>query len=103
MARGSIAKIKVIEKLKEAFGADFVGEYDKKIYVFADDGGERVQIAMALTCPKNMVGTINTADLNYNTGRDFSHSDTVVTPPTDVEITDEEKENVRKLMASMGL
>ena len=51
-AKGTVAKAKVIEKIKEALGADFIGEVDKKVYVWADDGGERIQIALSLTCPK---------------------------------------------------
>ena len=55
MPKGSIAKQSIENKLKEVFGTDFIGVYDKKIYVFADDGGERVQIAIAMTCPKTEV------------------------------------------------
>ena len=35
MARGSIAKEVIVKKLKDAFGADFIGEVDKKIYIWA--------------------------------------------------------------------
>ena len=103
MARGSIAKEKVAEKIKAAFGADFVGEVDKKLYVWADDGGERVQIALSMTCPKVMIETVNTSELSYNTGRDFTNDNTVAVAPEKVEISDEERENVRKLMQRMGL
>ena len=51
-AKGTIAKTNVENKIKEIFGADFAGIADKKLYVWADDGGERVQIAIAMTCPK---------------------------------------------------
>lgn len=103
MARGSIAKEEVVKKLKDAFGADFIGEIDKKVYIWADDGGERVQIAINMTCPKNPVATINTKELNYNTGIDFTNEDTIVVAPEKTEISDEEKANVRKLMQRMGL
>ena len=103
MPRGNIAKEKVAEKIKAAFGADFIAEADKKLYVWADDGGERVQIALSMTCPKVMIDTVNTKELSYNTGRNFSENDTVVIAPEKVEITDQEKENVRKLMQRMGL
>ena len=51
MAKGAVAKTNVINKIAMAFGNDFIGEVDKKVYVWADDGGEKVQIALALTCP----------------------------------------------------
>jgi len=103
MARGSVAKQNVVNKIKETFGSDFIGEIDKKVYLWADDGGERVQIALAMTCPKVMIETVNTSELNYNTGRDFTTDDVVAVAPDKVEISDAERENVRKLMQRMGL
>ena len=52
MAKGNIAKENIIARLRETFGEDFVGVVDKKVYVYADDGGEKVQIAISMTCPK---------------------------------------------------
>ena len=59
MAKGSTAKVNVQNKIAMAFGADYIGEQDKKIYVWADDGGERVQIAIAMTCPKTPIAAEN--------------------------------------------
>ena len=64
-ARGSIAKDAVIKRLIEAFGDDYIGEFDKKQYVWANDGGQKVQIAIALTCPKTNVGDA-TSDCTSN-------------------------------------
>ena len=33
MAKGNIAKDKVIEKIAQAFGQDWIGVYEKKAYV----------------------------------------------------------------------
>lgn len=101
--RGNNAKIEVTNRIKEAFGADYVGEFDKKIYVWADDGGERVQIALALTCPKTMVGSVNTKELSYNAGIDFTANDTTVVAPEKVEISEQEQNDIRELMKRMGL
>jgi hypothetical protein len=38
MARGATAKVNVENKLKEAFGSDWIGIFEKKAYVWADDG-----------------------------------------------------------------
>ena len=56
MAKGATAKVNVENKIREAFGADFVGNVDKKLYVWADEGGEKVQICLSMTCPKVPVG-----------------------------------------------
>ena len=103
MAKGNIAKENVINKIKEAFGTNFVGVFEKKIYVWADDGGEKVQIALAMTCPKVPIGQINTSELSYNTGRDFSDDNVVAVAPEHVEISDEERADVRELMKKLGL
>ena len=50
--RGTIAKTNVENMIKAAFGNAYVGIHDKKLYVLADDGGQQVQIAITLTCPK---------------------------------------------------
>ena len=46
MAKGAIGKQNVINKIQQAFGADYIGEYDKKIYVWTQENGERIQIAL---------------------------------------------------------
>ena len=52
MAKGQIAKNYIGNKIVEIFQENFIKVEDKKIYLWADDGGERVQVAISLTCPK---------------------------------------------------
>ena len=88
--RGSVAKARAIEKIREAFGEDYITTENNKTYIWADDGGERVQIAISLTCPKNFVGAyegIQITNDNVNT----------------TEITDREKHNIELLMNRLGL
>lgn len=89
MAKGNIAKVAVENKIKEAFGADYIGVFDKKLYVYADDGGERVQIALTMTCPKTFVGV----DTPTETPDVFKPA----------EITTEERENIQALLDKLGL
>lgn len=90
--KGAVAKENVIEIIKNSFGQNFLGEQDKKLYVLADDGGEKVQIAISLTCPK--------------TGLEVSdaepRSETVERPAT-VEVTKEETETLSALLKKLGL
>lgn len=97
MARGSVAKENIINKLAETFGENFIGEVDKKIYVWADDGGEKVQIAITLTCPKTMV------EAAPPSGSNEVGSTPVTTSAASVEIGDEERANIQALMAKLGL
>lgn len=97
MAKGAQAKINVINKIANAFGEDWIGEVNKKLYVWADDGGERVQISIALTCPKIPV---DAPDKNFVPDNDWSED---TAPQKKVEITAEEKKNIADLMERLGL
>ena len=97
-ARGAVAKQKICEKIAQTFGQDYVGEFDKKIYIWADDGGERVQIALSMTCPKTFIGE-SAPVVGNDGGMNFE----LPTPVFTNEITEKELEEVRKLMESLGL
>ena len=101
MARGAIAKTTVENKIREAFGSDFVGVSDKKLYVWADDEGERVQIAISLTCPKVPLGGATIKE-----GINFDDMPAQAASPVEfkpAEMTSEEVDNVRKLLQELGL
>lgn len=105
MAKGAIAKVEVTKKIAQAFGADYIGEVDKKLYVWANENGERVQIAITMTCPKVQ---IDVADIGYSDepGGDWDFSDPVVAPAAPAkpaEITQEEADRVAALMEKLGL
>lgn len=105
MAKGAIAKQNVINKIAQIFGADFIGEVDKKIYVWAEENGEKVQIAMSLTCPKTQVAA-GTTEVR-NGGFDFEAPATVAPVAAasfePAEITNEERDNIAAMMARLGL
>lgn len=102
MARGSVAKEKVIAKIKEVFGNDYIGENANKHYVWAMDSGERVQIAISLTCPKVPLVEANAG--SFNGGIDFTQAPVLVNPePVVSEISDQEKQNLEEMMARLGL
>lgn len=101
-AKGTTAKANVVKKLQEVFGESWIGEYEKKYYIWAQDEGEKVQIAIALTCPKNPV---ETATPTLNGGFDFSGENEVVATAKfePAEITQEEQDNIAELLARLGL
>lgn len=106
MARGANAKIQVENIIKEAFGENFAGVADRKLYVWADDGGERVQIAIAMTCPKTNVDFGETGGFiepGSATGVVGSYVGKRVTIEPIVEMTPEEQENIATLIAKLGL
>lgn len=100
MARGAEAKKKVIEKIKEAFGDNFIGEANNKYYVYATEAGEKMQIAISLTCPKTPV--VLEGVPSFDGGFDFS-APPIAKPKPVMEIKQEELDNVQALMERLGL
>lgn len=91
MAKGQEAKDRVITALKEAFGTAFIGEIDKKIYVWSVENGAPQQVAITLTCPKTPVG-----DFEGGASSDIAMNNTA-------EITQEEMDTIAELMLKLGL
>lgn len=103
MARGAIAKQVVINKLAKAFGEDWIGEVDKKFYVWADDGGQPVQICISMTCPKVEVMTAADGTKKVEERMNFEDMAPAAVEYKPAEITQEEKDTVADLMARLGL
>lgn len=102
MAKGTLAKENLIKQIAAALPAgSFIGEFDKKYYFWSEENGEKIQIAMSLTCPKNPVGEVL---VPKGGGIDFSSPTTVApTKRETVEISEEEQDNIRALMEKLGL
>lgn len=111
MAKGNIAKQEVINKIIAAFGDDYVTTIDGKVYVWAKENGEKLQIALSLTCPKNLVGetkptkvSMAAMDFGGSGGWDFEAMDNTTTvPQKSTEISQQEIDNLEVLMARLGL
>lgn len=98
MARGAASKQVVEDKLREAFGKDFLGvdASTKKIYVQVPEDGEMVQVAVALTCPKSLFSSAS--EDSFPTG---NFADPTEYKPA--EMTENEMDNVRQLIKELGL
>ena len=107
MARGNDAKEKLINKIITALGSDYVGCFDKKYYFNSEENGEKVQIAISMTCPKVPVGA-ETIDFKAEPGDSLNFEDMSAAPiaggaATSAEISEIEKRNIAELMARLGL
>lgn len=107
MAKGQACKDWVTEKIIEAFGDAYQGTYDKKIYVCGQEGGESIQVAISLTCPKvpvefgEKVNNIN-ANGDWDWSGGTKENTTVINAPV-AEITEEEKANIAELLKRLNL
>ena len=99
-ARGSESKNIIIAKLLETFAGSFI--YDKNVIIPMVENGESLQIKIALTCAKT---NVESGMDNAIPGAEIA---TTTTPKAIdnhgvAEVTEEEKQNVLKAMAALGL
>lgn len=102
MAKGQEAKNYIAKKLAEIFKEDYLGEIDRKYYVLAPEAGEKIQIAIAMTCPKTPVAT-STAPVIRSGGMDFEADAPLVAPVATKEVTQEERDTIADMMRRLGL
>ena len=98
--KGSIAKSEIAKKIADALGSDYIGELGGKYYVWGRENGEKVQIAIALTCPKNPVEL----EANHVNGG-ISFEENIITTSVEsapAEITEEERERINLLLKKLG-
>ena len=99
-AKGTEAKERVTKKILECFGQNDAFVFDKKIYINTTENGEKVQVALTLTCPKTMVGEISKPT---DSAFDLGVATAAPEPFKPAEITTEERETVIDLMKKLGL
>jgi hypothetical protein len=92
MARGSQSKEIITKKILETFEGSFIN--DKEIRIPIEENGETVQIKVALTCAK--------VNVECGSASSVATSEPAI-PAEKVEVTEEERNNVQKLMENLGL
>lgn len=94
MAKGAESKQKVIDKIMEIYPDAFV--YGKELRIPFEEDGMRVEIKVALTCAKTNVGGDGASE------ESGVQSNEAVNAPSAAP-TQEEKDNIAKLMDRLGL
>jgi hypothetical protein len=102
MAKGAESKVKVQKQILEAFPGSFLYNDGKEIRVPMSEGGEQVQIKIALTCAKENVeiGADNAVPGDFPAPK-MTAPTPVSTAP--VQPSTEEKQKVADLLKSLGL
>ena len=101
-ARGSESKNIIIAKLLETFAGSFI--YDKNVIIPMVENGESLQIKIALTCAKtNVESGMDTAIPGATAAAAATATPKVMDTHGVAEVTEEEKQNVLKAMAALGL
>ena len=103
-AKGTESKYKVFSALREAFPDSFWEEDGKILRVPLDENGTRVEIKVTLTAAKTNMGTGEAANAINPTNSTPVEIPNMPAPiEKSIEPSQEEKENVAKLIASLGL
>ena len=96
MAKGTEAKANLINRFRTAVGDDFICEKDKKFYFWSSENGERIQVAVSMTVPKVLVEcTASGGDLDFSDDDDTKHET--------VEMKEDEKAILDRLIKELGL
>lgn len=103
MARGQVAKELVATKLAEAFGNDWIGEVDKKYYVWSQENGTKMQVCISMTIPKNPVGEVETENIGGTGVLNFETMAASTPAAEPAKITEEEVKLAEDLLARLGL
>lgn len=106
MALGDKAKDNVTKRIVGAFGEEYVGIKDKKIYVEMKDGTNGyVQIAISLTAVKNPIEKQNKISTEIIEDYDWSEPTLPKTeaPPAPKIQSEDEKETIAEMLAAFGL
>ena len=103
MAKGSIAKNEVYNKVMEMFPGSFMYNDGKELRINMEEDGEPVQIKLILTAAKTPVSN---GDDNALPGAAVASATPVATEvpaSAPAQVSDEEKQSVQDLMSKLGL
>lgn len=97
MAVGTEAKQKIIQKIISALGEEYIGEQNNKYYFWSEEKGQKKQVAISMTCPKNEFAVTPVTEIV----NEWSMEPTPQKPKD--EIPQEELDNLAEMMKRLGL
>ena len=98
--KGTESKTIIFTKLQEVFPNSFWEDENKILRIPLDENGAKVEIKVTLTAAKNLLGD-STLESAFN--KEVINNTNAPEETKSIEPTEEEKENVAKLIASLGL
>lgn len=101
MAKGQISKQEVTKKILETFKGSFI--YDKEIRIPLIEDNEVVQLKCTLTCAKTNVEPNGESQISGMTVKDNNEFNFGEETKPKIEPTQEEKDNIKKLMEALNL
>ena len=104
MARGSLAKEIIKEKILNTFEGSFTYSNGKEIRVPIEENGSIIQIKIQMTAAKDNVSpTGETVEKSAAVAQETGDFMNFPAPKKRTEVTEEEKQNVNDLLKALGL
>ena len=103
MAKGSLAKQEIFEKMLKDFEGSFIYNSGKELRINWEENGAPVQIKVTLTAAKEAVTPEGEVEKAAAAAQETATESNFPTPKTVVEPTEEEKKNVEDLLKALGL
>ena len=103
MARGSQFKKEILNKMLEVFPNSFLYNDEKELRICGQEDGDEIQLKCGLTCAKVNVEPNGDVAIPGEVPADINFEDSKPIEQKIVEPTQEEKDNVKKLMETFGL
>lgn len=97
MARGTELKKDITNKLLQVFPGSFLYNDGKEIRIRGNENGDEIQVKVTLTCAKDNVEPEDKNSFPAVVTTQHTQSDAAA------QITQEEKDNVRRLMEALNL
>lgn len=108
MIKGNKAKEDLMNIFIDAAKNDYIGCVDKKYYFWSEENGEKVQVAISLTCPKTPIAAAAPPKAKAEvkpklTELNFEDDFEMEVPKPKKEISADERANIEELMRKLGL
>lgn len=103
MARGGQFKKEILNKMLEVFPNSFLYNDEKELRICGQEDGEEIQLKCVLTCAKVNVEPNGDIAIPGEISTNINFEDSKPIEQKVVEPTQEEKDNVKKLMETFGL
>lgn len=98
MAKGAIAKKEIFDKILAAFPNSFMAD-EKTLRIPWEENGAPLEIKVTLTAAKDILGEVVEGDFDW---ADAPEKAEIKAPAAITEPTQEEKDNVQKMLESLG-
>ena len=101
--KGAQAKNELIQIILKTIPNSFISSDKKTIRVRMSENGEPIEIGMALTAKKDLEMGESATTITSESDEILANSTELKSAPVSIEMTDEEINNIKNLMESLGL